>query len=229
MKRIVTVIVVALALFGGMTGRAGPVRASSPTAPMLYASGKSYHCWHVKVWRTIPAHWVHRWKTVHGHRRHVFVKIKARHVRRLVRRCRLIQRPHDTATPTPMPAIATPVPPTPTTVPPTATSTPLPPPTATPTPRKPIVLLDMQGSGQQTTQEFTTPTNEWAIAWAYDCSNFGTQGNFIVNIYTPDGGMVIGGVNELGENGNRVEYQHQGGTFYLEINSECAWHVVVYG
>jgi hypothetical protein len=91
------------------------------------------------------------------------------------------------------------------------------------------VLLDMEGSGQQTTQLFTTSGSEWTIGWAYDCSNFGNRGNFIINIQKQDGSYFAGGVNELGMSGNRVEYLHQGGTFYLSINSECNWHIRVVG
>lgn len=117
---------------------------------------------------------------------------------------------------------------------PASVPTPSPAPTLAPTPapvptRAAVALLDIQGTGQQTTQTFTTPGTEWTIAWAYNCAAFGSQGNFIINIYTDAGGFVLGGVNELGESGSRVEYHHGGGSFYLEINSECAWHVIVYG
>jgi hypothetical protein len=36
-------------------------------------------------------------------------------------------------------------------------------------------------------------------------------------------------VNELGASGSDTEYYHSGGTFYLEVNSECSWTVQVKG
>ncbi len=95
-----------------------------------------------------------------------------------------------------------------------------------PTPRKAVVLLDVQGSGTKSTQSFTVP-NEWALAWAYNCSDFGQQGNFAVDVYR-GGQLSISdlGVNELGMKGNDIEYYHHGGTIYLEVSSECNWHII---
>jgi hypothetical protein len=93
----------------------------------------------------------------------------------------------------------------------------------------PTTLLDVSGSGIKTTQAFTVgPT--WAMTWSYDCSAFGSRGNFIVNVMTTDGhGSRNAGTNQLGTGGSDVEHFHVGGTFYLEINSECGWHVTVQG
>jgi hypothetical protein len=89
-------------------------------------------------------------------------------------------------------------------------------------PNKPHVVLDVQGSGTKTTSKFSVG-DDWDLAWTYDCSNFGTSGNFIVSI---DGDINMNqGVNQLGGSGHDVEHFHEGGTFYLTINSECDWHV----
>ena len=80
--------------------------------------------------------------------------------------------------------------------------------------------LDASGSGAHSTQTFTVPTN-WTLAWSYDCSTFGSSGNFVVNVQ----GASVLGVNELGSGGSGTESYHSGGTVWLEINSECSWQV----
>lgn len=100
----------------------------------------------------------------------------------------------------------------------------------TPPPAVPQQLLDITGSGTKTTQKFTA-AGDWDMAWSYDCSSFGYQGNFIV---TPTGednnpSLANQSVNQLGKSGHDVEHYHHGGTYYLSINSECSWHVTVAG
>ena len=109
----------------------------------------------------------------------------------------------------------------------TAASTPA----ATPAPAKtPQVLLDLQGSGTKSTQKFTA-SGDWDLDWSYDCSSFGNSGNFQVFIYTGSGSPSTSNspVNELGASGSDTEHYHTGGTFYLEVNSECTWHVTAKG
>jgi len=102
---------------------------------------------------------------------------------------------------------------------------------ATPTPaRQPQTLLDLSGSGSKTTQKFTA-ARDWDLTWSYDCSNFGSQGNFEVFVYNGDGTLSFQNapINQLGAKGNDVEHYHTGGTFYLVMNSECGWHVIATG
>lgn len=96
-------------------------------------------------------------------------------------------------------------------------------PTPAPTPQ---ILLDVEGSGIKTTQRFQAP-DEWAIAWSYDCSgSYGGNGNF--QIYVKGDAMDVA-ANALGVSGHDVSYEHSGGSVYLEMNSECAWHVRAIG
>ncbi|MCM3922026.1 hypothetical protein ND748_10195 [Frankia sp. AiPs1] len=89
----------------------------------------------------------------------------------------------------------------------------------------PAVLLQEQGSGTKTTAQFTT-AGAWTFDWTYDCSAFGTQGNFAV-IVTKDSGnkLTTDNVNQLGAKGASTEHFYDKGTFHLEIISECAWTV----
>ncbi len=99
---------------------------------------------------------------------------------------------------------------------------------ATTPPFTPKTLLSISGSGTQSTQKFTTGTNDWDLAYSYDCSGFvGGSGNFIVDIYNGDGtpSFENQGANELGAGALKVQHYHSGGTFYLQISSECSWTV----
>lgn len=91
-------------------------------------------------------------------------------------------------------------------------------------------LLDLTGSGTKTTQKFTAG-GDWDLNWTYNCAKFSSQGNFQVMIYNGDGSMSVDNsiVNQLGSKDSGVEHYHTGGTFYLVVNSECAWTIKVQG
>jgi cell division septation protein DedD len=97
-------------------------------------------------------------------------------------------------------------------------------PAPVPTPATPQVLLDLSGKGTKTTQKFTA-ASDWDLNWSYDCAAFGYQGNFQVYIYNGDGSMSFdnSAVNQLGMKDSGVEHYHKGGTYYLQVNSECSW------
>ena len=124
----------------------------------------------------------------------------------------------------------TPVP-TPTPVAPVTPVTPAPVSTPISTPQSPSAtqqtLLNISGEGSKSTQEFTV-SGDWQIQYTYNCSNAGGTGNFQVYINSSDNSSLgIVGINELGASGSDTEYYHQGGTYYLEVNSECSWTIDV--
>ncbi len=97
------------------------------------------------------------------------------------------------------------------------------------TPTQPKVLLDLSGNGDQQTQPFST-TGNWTLIYIYDCSAFGSQGNFQVGINNTDGSTNTDtSPNELGTSGGNTDYYYDPGQHYLSINSECAWHITVKG
>jgi hypothetical protein len=110
--------------------------------------------------------------------------------------------------------------------PPTPQVTPTAVPTPTPAPT-PGLVFEQRASGSASTRTFVVG-EAWTLAWSYDCSNFGTQGNFIVYAKRADG-STVGAVNQLGRSGASTDYFHQGGSLYLEVSSECAWHITVTG
>jgi hypothetical protein len=93
---------------------------------------------------------------------------------------------------------------------------------------KPLKLLDVTGNGIKQTASFTAGS-EWTISYRYDCTAFGQSGNFAVTIMDTSGGLVNVAANELGTKGTAASVQHESGRFYLEVNSECSWHIVVTG
>jgi hypothetical protein len=105
--------------------------------------------------------------------------------------------------------------------------------TAVPSP-SPQVLLALKGSGTKTTQKFSA-ASDWDLQWTYDCRAFiggypGGHGNFIVDVLNGDGSRSQNqGTNQLGVKDQGVEHFHVGGTFYLEVTSECTWTMKVIG
>jgi len=89
---------------------------------------------------------------------------------------------------------------------------------------KPITVLTESGHGIKTTAKFTVH-GDWDLHYTYDCSSFGFKGNFVVT--GEGGGFPDVMVNELGNKGSDTTHQHDGGTLYLDINSECSWTVKV--
>lgn len=88
------------------------------------------------------------------------------------------------------------------------------------------VVLTVSGNGIKTTKQFTVADN-WSLKYTYNCSSFGSQGNFQVMEQGGDNdGLPL--VNELGSKGTDVTYQHgDAGRHSLEVNSECSWTVTV--
>jgi hypothetical protein len=99
-------------------------------------------------------------------------------------------------------------------------------PTTTRPKPKPVAktVLTESGNGIKTTAKFHVG-GDWDLHYTYDCSNFGLKGNFIVTTGGTDFPLPL--ANELGMKGSEVTHQHDGGTLYLDINSECSWTVKV--
>lgn len=93
-----------------------------------------------------------------------------------------------------------------------------------------VTIQTQSGSGISSLPEFTIPEDAtaWYFGWNYDCSSFGSQGNFAVDVDGLDGTSTFDlGTNQLGTSGNNVENYYDTGTFQLSVNSECNWAVKV--
>ena len=139
--------------------------------------------------------------------------------------------PTDTPAPTPTPG--------PTAMhSPTAAPTPTPRPTAVPT-RTPLptppTLLSISGSGIKTSKTFSWSGGSVDLTYTFNCSNFGSQGNFQIYFY---GASILGPTvpdilaNDLAAKGGDTTTEYLNGAtgpFHLEVNSECNWTVAVTG
>lgn len=113
------------------------------------------------------------------------------------------------------------------TIPPVSPTTKATAPPTTAAPAAPATLLDVSGNGEKTTEPFTAK-GPWHLKYSYDCANFGQSGNFAVEISGGDG-LSDQGPNTEGMSGSDTNYEPKGGTFSLQVLSECSWHVVVTG
>src|ERR1700733_6700677 len=80
------------------------------------------------------------------------------------------------------------------------------------------------GSGIENTPQFTV-TDTWKLDYSFDCSDFGSSGNFIVMEDGTFGAMSVNGL-AMSKSGSSYAY-NDAGTHYLEINSECSWTVKI--
>lgn len=82
------------------------------------------------------------------------------------------------------------------------------------------------GASGQTPQ--FTESGKWQMAWSYNCSNFGSSGNFGVTVNEPSSSTTYDQApNELGTGGSGTDYYTNTGTFSLSVNSECNWTITV--
>jgi hypothetical protein len=96
------------------------------------------------------------------------------------------------------------------------------PPSAT-APHTPVVLYQRSGSGEFTSDYFTTPA-EWQIQWSYDC---GADPKGLFAVVPHDHGP---NVDEQGARGSDVSWSHKDpGPHYLSVFSTCNWTVKVIG
>jgi len=85
-------------------------------------------------------------------------------------------------------------------------------------------LLDLSHSGPLITQAFSVAP-EWAIWYTYDCRK--SKGGGAGFVLTVQGSGFEEPIVSHASRGSSTYYYHDGGTYYLEINSRCAWRVKV--
>lgn len=114
--------------------------------------------------------------------------------------------------------------PTATTKPTTPTPTPTPPPTWQTT-------HTFTGNGDSKTATFTVSGNDWKLNWSCNpSSNYIGQYNVIVDVDNSDTTpMDPAAINTICKSGNTSggTEEHQGGTFYLDVQSEDTWTMTI--
>lgn len=116
---------------------------------------------------------------------------------------------------------------------PTATTKPTTP-TPTPTPTPPPTWQTTHtftGNGDSKTATFTVSGNDWKLNWSCNpSSNYIGQYNVIVDVDNSDTTpMDPAAINTICKSGNTSggTEEHQGGTFYLDVQSEDAWTMTI--
>ena len=99
--------------------------------------------------------------------------------------------------------------------------------TSTTTPTS--TLLVQFGSGNEDTAQFTVTEPTWQLNWSYNCTSYGSVGNFItaINGYGQAVGTPDIGTDQLGWHGSGDNVYSDQGTFNVSIDSECTWSVSV--
>jgi Protein of unknown function (DUF732) len=101
-------------------------------------------------------------------------------------------------------------------------------------PKPPVVLLRLSGNGIQNSGPVTVTQSSLTVHYSYDCSGFGTSGNFIADFETADQSSLSSDdqsiANALGSGGSAtttIYPQDTGSEYHLAVNSECNWSVTI--
>ncbi|MHB8508032.1 MAG: hypothetical protein ACYDGR_05195 [Candidatus Dormibacteria bacterium] len=100
--------------------------------------------------------------------------------------------------------------------------------------RAPDVLAETSGSGQSRTPSFSVK-GPFTLNYQFECSTaiarggFGTTGSFEATIRDAAGADAFDGqgVFDQGSAGLNSRTYPTGGTFYVDVASDCDWHVSV--
>jgi hypothetical protein len=91
----------------------------------------------------------------------------------------------------------------------------------------PTVVMDKGGSGNNKTPSFAI-SGGWEIDWSYDCTNLGHSATFQITVYESGSNAQVDiAAIALGAKGPGVAFEDHGGTYYLQVTSECNWRVIV--
>lgn len=91
----------------------------------------------------------------------------------------------------------------------------------------PVVIFQRSGSGEFTSDWFTTPA-DWKVDWTYNCGKDGSTSAFFG--LSSDDSLAGLHVTHTGASGSDTSWVHQdAGRHYLEVFSGCPWTVKVIG
>jgi hypothetical protein len=92
------------------------------------------------------------------------------------------------------------------------------------------LLEDSGDFGNKTTKLFTPQGKDWELQWSFDCASLGDSGNFNAKVMRKGGNdSPYAAVERINDRDSGTERYHDGGTFYLQVVSECRWDVKVLG
>jgi hypothetical protein len=86
-------------------------------------------------------------------------------------------------------------------------------------------IFESAGTGSSTSKPFAVKAS-WAIAWSYDCTNAPkSAAAFTVNV---QGAPAESPIAPAGPSGIDITHFHEAGTYSLNIETGCSWHVRVF-
>ena len=96
------------------------------------------------------------------------------------------------------------------------------------------VLINFSGSNIRNSAPFIVNSSAVTASYSYDCSGFGGTGTFIADMVSGSPASLSYDdqsiANELGSGGSQtttVYPQRQGGSYHLEVNSDCSWSITL--
>jgi hypothetical protein len=93
-------------------------------------------------------------------------------------------------------------------------------------------LIKLSGNGIENSRPIRINSPVVTVVYTYDCSSFGSSGNFIIDIQTLSGSDDMIVVNTVGLHGKKIVYGYpkaRGSLYYSSVNSECYWAMGVLG
>jgi hypothetical protein len=101
-------------------------------------------------------------------------------------------------------------------------------------PKPPVVLLTLSGNGIENSRPVVVTQSTLQVRYSYDCSSFGSSGNFIADFETANQASLDSDdqpiANALGSGGSAtttIYPQDTGSEYHLAVNSECNWSVTI--
>jgi hypothetical protein len=86
-------------------------------------------------------------------------------------------------------------------------------------------IFESAGTGSSTSKPFAVKAS-WAVAWSYDCTNAPkSAAAFVVNV---QGVPAESPIAPTGPSGIDITHFHDRGTYSLNIETGCSWHVRVF-
>lgn len=97
-------------------------------------------------------------------------------------------------------------------------------------------LINFSGADIRNSPPFKVGDGPVSVSYNYDCSQFGSQGNFAADMISGDPSSLDSDdqiiANKLGNGGSDTTTLYPtnpGGDYHIEVNSECQWSIKVTG
>lgn len=93
--------------------------------------------------------------------------------------------------------------------------------------------MQFSGNGVDRSPPFLVSTSPVNVSYTYDCTSLGTSGNFIAYLTTSpssptsDTEAIANVIGASGSTSATVSLRSAGSDYYVQVDSECQWALVV--